>query len=130
MLKVNLLPPYIHMRKKLRAAIVFVVILLIAEVGGLIYAETGPAKEFARLEADLQQKTAQLQAVQKVKSETDKVVAEEGTFKPKYEFITGTIDFNKLRPALYDRTQRYIYKDVMLLDLAAEQNSMQFSAYV
>lgn len=130
MLKVNLLPPYIHMRKKLRAAIIFVVVLLIAEVGGLIYAETGPAAEFARLEADLQAKTAQLTAVQKVKTETDKVVAEEGSFKPKFDFLTEMPKYNKTTPDLYDRTQRYVYRDVMLLDLAAQQNSLQFSAYV
>jgi hypothetical protein len=130
MLKVNLLPPYIHMRKKLRMAIVFVVILLIAEVGGLIYAETGPAAEFARLEQDLATKQAQLAAVQKIKGDTDKVVAEEGSFKPKWEFLVETPKYNRKLPELYDRTQRYIYRDVMLLDIAAQQNSMQFSAYV
>ena len=130
MLKVNLLPPYIHMRKKLRAAIIFVVILLIAEVGGLIYAEQGPAAEFVRLEQDLAMKQSELAKVTKIKSDTDKVVAEEGSFKPKWEFLTETPKYNSKRPNLYDRIQTNIYEKVMLLDLAADTSSLQFSAYV
>ena len=130
MLKINLLPPYIHQRKQVKIATGVVVLLIAAEVGILVAARGGPMAERDRLNQDLQQKQAQVTALQAVGTESADVLGKEAGLAPKYDFLTGMLKYNRAYPDLYRRTAAYTYSEAMMLDLQAQGNTLSFNAYV
>lgn len=129
MLKINLLPPSIAQKRQMRVAIAVVILLVAAEVGGLVAARIPKQKLHADLLSQQQDAQTQLTALQKVGSDANAVIAEENKLKPKYDFITGMLKYNAALPSLYQQTAGYTYKEIMFLTLEAAGRELKFDAY-
>ncbi|MCC2668760.1 MAG: hypothetical protein K0Q72_1231 [Armatimonadetes bacterium] len=130
MIKINLLPPHIHQRKQVKIAVGIVVVMLIGEIAGVLAYREGPRKFFEdQTKLDGERKAA-LQLVQNVGSEAGTVLGGEQALGPKYNFITGMLDYNKMYPDLYARTAGYTYADATFLNLEASANQLKFDAYI
>jgi hypothetical protein len=130
MLKINLLPPSINVARQRNIAIGVVTLLIAAEVGLLIMARNGPLAENERLKGRDTESVSQLTQLQGVQSQASAVVGEEGKIAPKYDFITGLMEYNKEYPKLYRHLSGYTYREVMFLNLEATPNSATIDAYV
>jgi hypothetical protein len=130
MIKINLLPPHIHQRKQVKVAVGIVVVMLAAEIGGLLAARSGPLAEQARLEARQAEVQGMLNQVKAVESQAATVLGEEAALAPKYNFITEMLKYNTAYPDLYTRTAGYTYREVTFLNLEATANQLKFDAYV
>jgi len=129
-IKINLLPPYIHEKRKRNVAIGVVTVLVAAEVAGLVMAANPPRQ---KRDALLQQQTEtqkKLTDLQALGTKFGTVAADEAKFRPKFDFITQMLEYNKEYPSLYARTAGYTYRDVMYLNLEASNNLLKFNAYV
>lgn len=129
MLKINLLPPHINTRKQVRVAIVMVTLLVAAEAAFLVWMRQAPAAEFARLSERETATNTGFTELQGLQTKAQELVAAEGALKPKYLFLTDMLKYNRAYPNLYERTARYIYRDVTLSSLRATPNSLSFDAY-
>lgn len=129
MLKINLLPPYIHQRRNMRIAIGVVTVAVAAEVALFIMMMGPPMRKAAELDAEIQDTNSKIQALNDIKPKADQANAEEAAFKPKYDFFNDQAKYNRAYPDLYTRTAHYTYSDVTMLDLAAAQTALQFHVY-
>jgi len=129
-IKINLLPPYIHEKRKRNVAIGIVGVLVAAEVAGLVMATAGPRKTRDELTAKKTDVEGQLSKLQTLGTKSQGVAADESKFRPKFDFITGMVEYNDQYPDLYARTAGYTYREVMYLDLEAMNNQLKFNAYV
>jgi hypothetical protein len=130
MIKINLLPPHIHQRKQVKVAVAVVIAMLAAEIGGVVAYRQGPQKMFEELTKTDSERKAALQLVQAVGSQSGAVLGGEQALGPKYNFITGMLDYNKMYPDLYARTAQYAYREATFLNLEASANQLKFDAYV
>lgn len=130
MLKINLLPPYIHQKKMVKVAAGVVTVLTIGEVALMMFMLNGPKA----YKLELEQKQAQVQdglnKLNPLKTESDAILAAEGGMAPKFDFLRKMLDYNVQYPDLYARTAAYTYREATLLNLSATANQLQFNAYV
>jgi len=128
MLKINLLPPYINQRSKIRTAWTLMAVVLVAELIGLSFYQKGKIDTESQLLSDVQSKETQVLQVQKLasdaKAERDKIQP----IKDKTNFITQLFDYNKVRPDLYEHVASYIYSEVWITGMQAEQNVLTMPA--
>jgi Tfp pilus assembly protein PilN len=128
MLKVNLLPPYINQRSKIRTAWTLMAVLLAAELGGLWFYQKGNIDTESQLLSDVQQKEQHVTRVQKLasdaKAERDKIQP----IKNKTDFINQLLAFNKVRPDLYEHVASYVYQEVWISGMQAEENVLTMPA--
>lgn len=130
MIKINLLPPHIHQRKQVKIAVGVVVVMLAAEIGGVLAYRQGPQKLNEELTKTDGERKSALQLVQTVGTQAGTVLGGEQALGPKYNFITGMLDYNKMYPDLYARTAQYAYREATFLNLEASANQLKFDAYV
>ena len=130
MLKINLLPPYIHQKKMVKVAAGVVTVLIVGEVALMMFMRNGPLAEKARLEARQIEVQQGLDKLNPLKSQSDTILAAEGGLAPKFDFLRNMLDYNKQYPDLYARTAAYTYREATLLNLSATANQLQFNAYV
>src|SRR5438093_2030550 len=128
MLKINLLPPYINQQGKIRTAWTLVTVVLAAELAGLTYFQLSQRGQEDQLLADVQTKETQVtqveQLAQKAKQERDKIQP----IKNKTDFINQLLVYNKVRPNLYEHVASYIYREVWISGMQAEQNVLTMPA--
>ncbi len=129
MIKINLLPPHINQKRMVRNAAIIVTVLVAAEVAGLVWAMNAPKAQQEVLNTTLADRSAKLTQVQGVKTDADAVLAEQAAIRPKYDFVTGMLEFNKKYPDLYTRTAGYTWREIMFLNLEASGNTLKFDAY-
>lgn len=130
MVKINLLPPHIHERKHRALAIAAVVLFVAGEIGGIVVLSQplqAKKKDLADQKVAEQQK---LDALTKVSTDSATLAGKESEIKPKYDFITGMVEFNKAYPDLYAHTAAFTYREATVLDMEASQNVLRFNAYL
>jgi hypothetical protein len=130
MIKINLLPSHIHQRRQVKIAVTLVVAMVAAEVAGMVMARAQPSRDIVALQSSLDEKNARIKKLNDSAGKATTARNDEDSFKPKYDFITGMLDYNKKYPALYRNTAHYTDKEVMFLTLESTTNSLKFNAYV
>ncbi len=128
MLKINLLPPYINQRSKIRTAWTLMAVVLAAEIAGLTYFQLNQINTENQLISDVQSKEQQVQQVEKLKTDADALRAKVKPIKDKTDFINQLFDFNKVRPNLYEHVASYIYREVWISGMNADQNVLTMPA--
>jgi hypothetical protein len=128
MLKINLLPPYINQRSKIRTAWTMLAALLVLELVGLtIWQASKISKESSDL-AQVQQDEAEGVRIDKLASDAVAKRNEIAPIKEKTDFINQLMAYNKVRPDLYEHVASYIYKEVWISGMQAEQNVLTMPA--
>ncbi len=130
MLKINLLPPYIHQKKMVKVAAGVVTVLLVGEIVVMLAMRAGPEAEKTQLTNRLNEVQAEFAKLNPLKTEADTILAAEGGMAPKFDFLTGMDKYNTEYPELYSRTAAYTYREATILNLSASANQLQFDAYV
>ncbi|MFN3648091.1 MAG: hypothetical protein ACK47B_00815 [Armatimonadota bacterium] len=130
MLKINLLPPSLNLRKQRNVAIGVVAVLVVAEVGFFIWSRNGPLDQKAEWERQKDERNAGLAQLDPLVARSGQVAQDEQALAPKRNFIEGLFRYNAEYPGLYSRVGRYTHNDVMLLAMNADQATMNMSAYV
>jgi hypothetical protein len=129
MLKINLLPAYIHERKKIRATWATMLALLGALTAGLIAYQGSLISQEQRLAEEVTMKEQKAQQVQKLVSDA---AAERDKIKPiegKVTFIKDILAFNKVRPDLFQRVSEYTFKGIRYNQMQAEGNVLTIQAF-
>jgi hypothetical protein len=129
MLKINLLPAYIHERKKIRATWVMMLALVGALTAGLIAYQGSLISQEGQLRAEVEQKEQEAQQVQALVTQAS---AEREKIKPiegKVTFIKEVMAFNKVRPDLFQRVSEYTFRGIRYNQMQAEGNVMTIQAY-
>ena len=130
MVKINLLPPYIHERKHRALAIAAVVLFVAGEIGGIFFLSQPLQVKKRGLVDQTAAEQQKLEALTKVSTDSATLAGKESEIKPKYEFITGMVEFNKAYPDLYAHTAAFTYREATVLDMEASQNVLRFNAYL
>src|SRR3954454_19335119 len=128
MLKINLLPPYINQASKIRTAWTLLAALLALELVGLTLFQASRVGQEHEMLADVEQKETQVVQVQKIAQEAVTKRAEVKPIKDKTDFINALLAYNKVRPNLYDHVASYIYREVWISGMQAEQNVLTMPA--
>jgi Tfp pilus assembly protein PilN len=128
MLKINLLPPYINQRSQIRNAWILMAVVLAAELVGLTFYQKGKIDQESQLLSDVQSKETQVLQVQKLASEAAAARAKIQPIKDKTDFINGLLAFNKVRPDLYEHVASYVYREVWISGMQADQNVLTMPA--
>jgi len=128
MLKINLLPPYINQASKIRTAWTLLAAVLALELVGLtLFQASRIGEEHAKL-TEVEQKETEVKAVQKTAQDAVNKRAEVKPIKDKTDFINALLAYNKVRPNLYDHVASYIYHEVWISGMQAEQNVLTMPA--
>jgi len=128
MLKINLLPPYINQRSKIRAAWTALALLLVAELAGAsVYQASLISQENQKL-ADVQGKESRVATVQKYAADATKERAKIAPIKMKTSYINELRVYNRVRPDLFDHVASYIYREIWITGMQAEQNTLTMPA--
>src|SRR5687767_1315863 len=122
MLKINLLPPYINQRSKIRTAWTVLAVLLAAELVGLTLVQAKMRADENSLIASVQAQEAKAIQVESLAREAQTERAKIDPIKQKKDFIEKLWAYNKVRPNLYERVASYIYQEVWIAGMQAEQN--------
>jgi len=130
LVKINLLPAHYLERKKVRTAWVVIVVLLLAEIGGLIYASEAIRRQAAPIQAQIEVKTREKSDLDALRASINQLNEKMNATKPLTDFIEAMMKFNTRRPEIYERAARYTDRDVYVLSMAAGANSFQMQAYV
>src|SRR5438093_6329272 len=108
MLKINLLPPYINQRSKIRTAWTLLAALLVLELVGLtVWQASKISAEQSQL-ADVQRDENEVVKVEALASEAAKKRNEIQPIKAKTDYINELMAYNKVRPDLYEHVASYI----------------------
>jgi hypothetical protein len=128
MLRINLLPPYINQQSKIRSAWTLMAALLVAELIGLTLFQASKRAEEKEKISTVEQKEQQVVQVQKLATEAQNIRAQVAPIKEKTDFINQLLAYNKVRPDLYERVASYIYQEVWVSGMQAEQNILTMPA--
>jgi len=128
MLKINLLPPYINQAGKIRTAWTIMALLLAAELGGLTFFQKGQIDEEQQKLSDVQAKETHVQAVEKLAQDAKNERAKIAPIKEKTDFINQLFAYNRVRPDLYEHVASYVYQEVWISGMQAEQNTLTMPA--
>src|SRR5688572_8290119 len=128
MMKINLLPPYINQQSKIRSAWTLMAALLVVELVGLTLFQASQRAQENELIATVEQKEAEVVKVQTLATEAQQIRAQVAPIKEKTDFINQLLAYNKVRPDLYERVASYIYREIWVSGMQAEQNILTMPA--
>ncbi|MBI3911558.1 MAG: hypothetical protein HY320_11580 [Armatimonadetes bacterium] len=129
LVKINLLPAYFTERKKVRAAVVIVCLLLVAEIGGLLFWQISLQKQAAAVEQDRATKQAEKDRLDALQAKAQGFRNQIDAGAPLLNFINGIMNFNKERPALYEQTADYTYRNITALSMVATNTQFTMEVY-
>ena len=128
MLKINLLPPYINQAGKIRTAWTLMAVVLAAELAGLTFFQKGQIDAEQQKISDVQAKETHVTAVEKLAQDAKNERAKIAPIKEKTDFIHDLMTYNRVRPDLYEHVASYIYHEVWIAGMQAEQNTLTMPA--
>jgi hypothetical protein len=128
-MKINLLPGRIHDRSKLRYAWILVVLILAAELAGLIFYQTTLLAQEQKLAADVKEAEKKAQDVQKLDQDRQAELAKIADIDAKVTFAENLMEYNERRPDLYQTTSEYTLEGIRYSSMSASQNLLQVSAW-
>jgi hypothetical protein len=128
MLKINLLPPYIYQRSKIRTAWMLMAALLAAELVGLTLFQASLRAQEKEQISTVQNDENQVVQVQKLASDAQAERLKIAPIKEKTDFIKQLLEYNLVRPNLYGKVASYIYQEVWVSGMQAEQNILTMPA--
>jgi hypothetical protein len=128
-LKINLLPPYILEKRKVRRAALLFGILFVALIAGMLawWAKLGSQERDLQTRlADMQQKAAMVTAKQAM-------VAAEKAKSPiiqnKVKFIEDVMAYNLKAPKLYEELAKYTYSRILYASVQPSGNQITIQAH-
>jgi hypothetical protein len=128
-LKINLLPPYIFERRKVRQAAVLAGVAFVAVLAGMLgwwYVLGKTKAELTVQVQDMEQKRDRVIALQQLaKAEADKIPPIEA----KVSFIKGMLDYNDEYPKLYEEVFRYTYGRVLYRSISPSSDTLTIQVY-
>jgi len=128
-LKINLLPPYILERKKVRqsaflAGVAFLAVL--AAMVGWWYTLDKKKAELTIQVQDMEQKRDQVVALEQLaKAEEDKIPP----IQQKVDFIKAVLDYNEMYPKLYEELARYTYGRILYKSIQPTSDTLTIQAH-
>jgi len=128
MLKINLLPSYVNERSKIRAAWTAMALLLVAELAAASVYQAGLRSQEDEKIAAVETKEREVNEVHKKADEAAKERAKIAPIKMKTSYINELRDYNRVRPDLFDHVASYIYHEVWVNGMQAEQNTLTMPA--
>jgi hypothetical protein len=129
MLKINLLPPYINQAGKIRSAWTALAALLILELVALTFWQwSNKSQESAQIASVTDKENRVITEVDKPKQEADAERNKIQPIKQKTDFINALLAYNRERPDLYERVASYIYREVWIQGMQAEQTTLTMPA--
>jgi hypothetical protein len=128
MLKINLLPPYINQAGKIKTAWTLMAVLLAAELAGLAFFQKGNIDQEQQKISDVQDKEKHVTMVEKLAQDAKNERAKIAPIKEKTDFIHDLMAYNRVRPDLYEHVASYIYREVWIAGMQAEQNTLTMPA--
>jgi len=128
-LKINLLPPYIYERRKIRQTTFLFGLIFMLVLGCMVTWWVMLGKKESNLEiyvAEMEQKADQVKALKEL------VRAEEAKIPPveaKVDFIEGVMAYNVKVPNLYEELAKYTYTRVLYRSVSPSNNQLTIQAY-
>jgi Tfp pilus assembly protein PilN len=128
MLKINLLPPYINQAGKIRTAWTMMAVLLVVELAGLTFYQKTQIDTEQQKITEVTEAEQHVTRVEKLKQDADKERAKIAPIKEKTDFINQLFTYNRVRPDLYEHVASYVYNEVWISGMQAEQNTLTMPA--
>jgi hypothetical protein len=128
MLKINLLPPYVNQQGKIRSAWTLMAALLVVELVGLTLFQARQRALEEEKKSVVVQKESDVLKVQDLAREAQQIRLQVAPIKEKTDFINQLLAYNKVRPDLYERVASYIYREIWVSGMQAEQNILTMPA--
>ncbi|MDI6828651.1 MAG: hypothetical protein QME62_09225 [Armatimonadota bacterium] len=129
MLKINLLPPYIFERRKVRQAAFIAVLAFMMVLGGMLAWWYTLNKARADLQLQVQEMEARRDEVVALQK---RVEAEEAKIPPiqqKLDFIDGLLKYIDAIPNLYEELARYTYARIRYTSIKPSSDTLSIEAY-
>jgi len=128
-LKINLLPPYIFERRKVRQAAFVAGLAFVMVLGGML----GWWFTLNKAKADLQLQVQEMEAKRdEVVALQKRVEAEEAKIPPiqqKLDFIDGLLKYIDAIPNLYEELARYTYGRILYRSITPSSDSLSIEAH-
>lgn len=129
MLKINLLPPYIFERRKVRQTAILFGMIFMVVLGGMVgwWIVLGQKEAALKVEvADMQAKAQQvLQLEATIKAEEDKIPP----IKERMDYFRAVMSYNTKFPALYEELTKYTYERVLYRSIQPSNNALTIQAH-
>ena len=129
MLKINLLPPYIFEKRKIRRTAILFGVLVACVAAGMF----GWYSMLAAKERDLNSEVLMWeQKAAEVKSLEDQAAAEEAKAPPiksKVDFIENVMAYNLAYPKLYEELAKYTYSRIVYRSVEPSSNQLKIAAH-
>lgn len=129
MLKINLLPPYIFERRKVKQAAFLFGLLFVATFCGMVTWWYMLGKKEANLKEELAIMKANADQVLAIENT---IKAEEGKIPPikeRLEYFAAIREYNGKFPALYEELARYTYERILYRSIQPSNNSLTINAH-
>lgn len=129
MLKINLLPPYIYEKRRVRmAALLFGVLLLgiVAAMMGWYVLLCAKQRQLAIQVADMEQKANEVRQLEaQAQAEEQKIPRIES----KVDFIEGVMAYNLMYPKLYEELAKYTYSRIVYQSVEPAAGELKMTAH-
>lgn len=129
MLKINLLPPYIFERRKVRQTAFLFGLIVVLAFGGMV----GWIFMLSRKEADLKARFAVMDAAAKqVLALEDTIKAEEAKIPPikdRMDYFKAVTAYNEKFPAVYEELVKYTYERVLYRSITPSNSQLTIAAH-
>jgi hypothetical protein len=130
MQKINLLPSTYQDRKKIAIAWVVVSAAVALEIVALVLVLFQSQAPIAGLKQSVQTKQETLNRVTGLKTEAESITNDSAVYDKPMADAKSLRGFNLVRPALYNRTSKYIYDRAMVMGMESSTNELKVQLYV
>lgn len=130
MLRINLLPPYIYDRSKRRNVTVLWVVILLAVIGGFVFAKVALDKKAADIAANTEREKPDQLAKQKAEQDATKIEGDNAALKAKTDFVKSTRTYvTDTYPPLFFNVRDYTIRPVVYSYLTPNGSQVDLGAY-
>ena len=129
MLKVNLLPPYIHEKRKVKRAAILFGLLFVGLLAGLLTYYMGKNAELNQWQRDAADMQQQAEAVKALEGQVTAEKAKAPDIQTKINFAEAIEKYNLEAPKLYEEVARYTYNRVVYSSMSVKGNKLTMKAH-
>jgi hypothetical protein len=128
-MKINLLPGRVRGKSSLQPVWALVVLLILAELGGLAFYQSSLLATEKAQASELETKNAKVTEVNKIGQEATTERSKIRDIDAKVKFVKDLTEYNEVRPDLYANTIEYTLDGIRYTSMSASQNLMQIGAW-
>lgn len=129
MLKINLLPPYIWEKRKVRQAAFLFGVLFLAVLAGMVawyVTLQNRERDLGIQVAEMEQRANEVRQLEaQLQAEKSKIPA----IQAKVAFIEGVMEYNTLYPKLYEELAKYTYNRIVYTSVEPSSNQLKIAAH-